>query len=95
MESGPAFLRRMVKSFYRAIVYTGGGREHDQILVRADDRVDCPQSEFFGKSARPFRCQPISARGSDPQLLAYRTKLMSGFPEKKTIGHLSRPQAKQ
>ena len=60
MESGPAFLRRMVKSFYRAIVYTGGGREHDQILVRADDRVDCPQSDFFFEIRATFS---LSANG--------------------------------
>ena len=36
------------------IVYTGGERERDQIGGRAESRVDCLQSEFLRKVARPF-----------------------------------------
>ena len=41
-------------------MYTERKREHEQNLVRADNRVDCLQSEILGGVFDGFCVQPIS-----------------------------------
>ena len=46
-------------------------REHEQIFVRANDRLDCSQSEFSQKVATVFWLQPIRMRCSLASLRLY------------------------
>ena len=54
------------------LVYTE--REHERNLVRAENRVDCLQSEFLGGVRDGFCVQPINAQNLD-YITTYTTSL--------------------